>query len=175
MVRDGIGERAEDYVDLATRALRASVNSMLIVGLFDGCATGLVYAIAGVMHAAIWAAITGLLGLVPFLGYVAVTAVSLQLSTTGAATPALASFGAGCVVLFCGDKIVRPVLAGEATHLRFVWSLMACLGGFEVLGLVGIVVGPVVLTLARELWEQRVRDLASPKAADSTSPADDGM
>ena len=174
VLRHGIGERAEDYVDLATRALRASVNSMLIVGLFDGCATGLVYAIAGVTHAALWGAITGLLALVPFLGYVAVTALALQLAMTGAATPALVSFGLGCVVLFCGDKIVRPVVAGEGTHLRFVWFLMACLGGFEVLGLVGLVIGPVVLTLARELWEQRVRDLALPKVANSTSPADDG-
>ena len=174
VLRHGIGERAEDYVELATRALRASVNSMLIVGLFDGCATGLVYAIAGVTRAALWGAITGLLALVPFLGYVAVTALAVQLAMTGAATPAIVSFGLGCVVLFCGDKIVRPLVAGEGTHLRFVWFLIACLGGFEVLGLVGVVIGPVVLTLARELWEQCVRDLASPKVADSTSPADDG-
>ena len=174
VLRHGIGERSEDDVDLATRALRGSVNSMLIVALFDGFATGLVYAIAGVTHAAVWAAITGLLGLVPFLGYVAVTALTLQLAMTGAATPALVSFGLGCVVLFCGDKIVRPVLAGKATHLRFVWSLLACLGGFEVLGLVGVVVGPVVLTLARELWVQGVRDLGLPKVVDSTSRADDG-
>ena len=65
-------------------------------------------------------------------------------------------------------------VAGEVTHLRFVWFLMACLGGFEVLGLVGLVIGPVVLTLARELWEQGVRDLALPKGADSTSPAHHG-
>ena len=174
VLRQGVGERAEDHVDLATRALRASVNSMLIVGLFDGCATGLVYAIAGVTHPALWAAITGLLALVPFLGYVAVAALTLQLAMTGAATPALVSFGLGCVVLFCGDKIVRPVVAGEGTHLRFVWSLMACLGGFEVLGLVGVVIGTVVVTLARELWAQRVRDLALPKVADSTPPADNG-
>jgi predicted PurR-regulated permease PerM len=166
LLRDSIGERAEDYIDLATRALRASVNSMLILGLFDGCATGFVYAIAGVKHAALWAAITGLLALVPFLGYAAVAALTLQLAMTGAATPALVSFGLGCVVLFCGDKIVRPLVAGEGTHLRFVWFLMACLGGFEVLGLVGVVIGPVVLTLARDLWKQRVRDLALRQVAD---------
>jgi predicted PurR-regulated permease PerM len=51
---------------------------------------------------------------------------------------------------------------------------MGCLGGFEVLGLVGVVIGPVLLTLARELWEQRVRDLALLKLADSTSSAADG-
>jgi predicted PurR-regulated permease PerM len=51
--------------------------------------------------------------------------------------------------------------------LHFVWILMSCLGGFEVLGLVGLVIGPVALSLTRELWEQRVRDLP---AGDSTDP-----
>lgn len=88
---------------------------MVIGWLFDGCATGPVYAIAGVTRAALWGAITGLLALVPFLGYVAVTALALQLAMTSAATPAIASFGLGCVVLFCGDKIVRPLVAGEGT------------------------------------------------------------
>ena len=55
------------------------MNSMLIVGLFDGCATGLVYAIAGVTHAAIWAAITGVLGVVPLLGYVGVRVELLRM------------------------------------------------------------------------------------------------
>jgi predicted PurR-regulated permease PerM len=174
VLRDSIGERAEAYVDLATGALRASVNSMLIVGLFDGCATWIVYAIAGVTRAALWGATTGLLAMVPFLGYVAVAALTLQLVMAGAAKPALVSFALGCVILLCGDKIVRPVVAGGGTHLRFVWFLMASLGGFEVLGLVGLVVGPVMLTLARELWERHVRDLALPKAPDSKPPARDG-
>jgi predicted PurR-regulated permease PerM len=39
-LRQGIGEQAERHVDVVTRAVRASVNSMLAVGLFDGFATG---------------------------------------------------------------------------------------------------------------------------------------
>jgi predicted PurR-regulated permease PerM len=159
VVRHIVGERAEDYVDLAARAVRASVNSMLVVGLFDGLASGVAYAIVGVPHAAVWAAITGLLALVPFLGYLAVAALALQLAVTGATTPALVALGLGCLVLLCGDKVVRPLVARNGVRLRFVWILMGCLGGFEVFGLVGIVIGPVVLTLARELWEQSVRDL----------------
>jgi predicted PurR-regulated permease PerM len=172
VLRQRIGGRAEAYVDLATRALRASVNSMLIVGLFDGFASGVAYAILGVPHAAVWAAVTGSLAIVPFLGYVAVIALTLQLAMTGAAAPTLLAFVLGCVVLFCGDKIVRPMVAGEGTRLRFVWGLMGCLGGFEVLGLVGLVIGPVVLTLVRELWEQRARDLARLDVTEPTSPVD---
>jgi predicted PurR-regulated permease PerM len=153
MLRHRLGDRAEGYVDVATSALRTSVSSMLILGLFDGLGTGLVYAMAGVADATLWAAITGFLALIPFLGYLAVAALALQLAMTGAGTTALFSLGLGSVVLFCGDKVVRPMVAGGGTHLRFVWFLMACLGGFEVLGLVGVVIGPVVVTLARELWK----------------------
>jgi predicted PurR-regulated permease PerM len=166
ILRHRIGERADGYVDLATRAVRASINSMLVVALFDGFATGIAYAIAGVPQAAEWASITGFLAFVPFLGYVAVAALTLQLAMTGATGPALLSLGLGCVVLFCGDKIVRPMVARNGVRLHFVWVLMGCLGAFEVLGLVGLVIGPVVLTLLRELWQQNVRVIPRVNVAD---------
>jgi len=165
LLRARIGERADRYADLATRAVRASVNSMLVVSLFDGFGTGIGYMVAGVPHAPVWGAVTGLLALVPFVGYVAVLALTLQLALTSAAAPPLVAFALGCLVLFCGDKILRPVVARDGMRLPFVWVLMGCLGGFEVLGLVGLVIGPVVLTLVRELWAQRVRDVAVPDLA----------
>jgi predicted PurR-regulated permease PerM len=33
--------------------------------------------------------------------------------------------------------------------------LMGCIGGCGVLGLAGLVIGPVMLCLFREMWEQR--------------------
>ena len=64
-----IGEQAEHLLDVALRALRASVNSMLVVGLFDGILIGIVYAVAGAPHAVLWAAITGSLAVAPLVGY----------------------------------------------------------------------------------------------------------
>ena len=169
ILRHRVGARADGYVDLATQAVRASVNSMLVVGLFDGFATGIVYAIAAVPHATQWASITGLLALVPFLGYVAVAALTSQLAMTGVTGQALFSCSLGCGILLCGDKIVRPMVARNGVRLAFVWVLVGCLGGFEVLGLVGVVIGPVVLTLLRELWQQSVRDVTRRSVADSVA------
>ena len=158
-LRQGIGDRAERYVHVATRAVRASVSSMLVVGLFDGFATALAYSIAGAPRALVWGAITGALAAVPFLGYVAVAAMAAQLAVKGAAAAALWSLLLGCAVLLCGDKLVRPMVARGGIRLPFVWVLMGCVGGFGVLGMAGLVIGPVVLSLARELWEQRVREV----------------
>jgi predicted PurR-regulated permease PerM len=160
VLRQQLGAGVERYVSLATRAVRASVNSMALVGLFDGLATAAAFARIGVPRPAVWAAITGALALVPFLGYVAVFALGLHLAVQGAAATAALALALGCAVLLAGDKVVRPAVAGVGVGLPFVWVLVGCLGGFEVLGLVGLVIGPVVLTLARELWEQRVRDAA---------------
>lgn len=169
MLRDRIGERADAYVDVTTRALRASVKSVVVVSLFDGFACSVAYALAGAQHVALWAAITGALALVPFLGYAAVAALTVQLIGEGASAAALLSLTLGSLVLLCGDKIVRPMIAHNGTSLPFVWVLMGCLGGFEVLGLVGLVVGPVLLSLTRELWKERVRALALAGAENESS------
>ena len=158
-LRQEIGEQAERHVDVVTRAVRASVNSMLAVGLFDGFATGLSYAVAGVPRAAVWGAIIGAIAAVPFLGYGVVAALALRIAIEGQAALALLALALGWTVLLAGDKVIRPLVARGGIHLPFVWILMACLGGFDVLGLVGLVIGPVVLALARELWDQRLRDL----------------
>lgn len=157
-LRKAVGDGAEHYLHVATRAVRASVHSMLAVALFDGVATALAYGAAGAPRALLWAAITGSLAAVPFLGYGAVAAMALQLTLHGMPTTALLCTLLGCAVLLCGDKLVRPMVARGGMRLPFVWVLMGCIGGFGLLGMAGLVIGPVVLTLAGEIWRQRMRE-----------------
>ena len=95
MLRQAIGDRAERYVEVGTRAVRSSVNSMLVVGVFDALATALAYAAAGAPRPLLWAAITGSLAAVPFLGYAAVAAMALELGVAGRAHDGAAGADAG--------------------------------------------------------------------------------
>jgi predicted PurR-regulated permease PerM len=156
LIPSALGDRGEQYMELAIRSVRANVASTLVVGVFDGVLAGVTYAIAGVPHAQFWGALTGLFAVVPFLGYVVVIGVALVLAAGEAAALAWAVFFIGAIILFVGDKVVRPLLVGGATQLGFVWVLMSTLGGVELMGLLGIFVGPVVLTLAAAVWRERM-------------------
>lgn len=152
-----MGRQGVRYLDLATRGVRASVHSMLAVALFDGLAAAAAYAVIWTPRALVWAAITGLLASVPFLGYAAVGALVLRLVTSGLAGAALACAMAGSLVLLVGDKVVRPAVTRSGLRLPFAFVLVGCVGGFETLGLVGLVLGPVVLSVAAEALQQRGR------------------
>lgn len=153
-----LGDHAKRYIELAIRALRVTVVSTLALGVFDGVLSGISYAIAGVEHAQVWGALTGVLAVIPFLGYAVVAGAALALLGQSPIA-ASAVFAAGVAILFIGDKIVRPILIGDATRLGFVWVLMGTLGGLELLGLIGIFIGPVVLALAGAVLRDRTRTL----------------
>ena len=174
VLRQRIGERADGYVDLATRAVRASVNSMLVVALFDGFATGI--AVCDRRRAARRPVgrdhrLARARPVPRICGRRRVDVAARDDGRSRAGASRVRRWAA--FVLLCGDKIVRPVVARDGIRLPFVWVLMGCLGGFEVLGLIGLVIGPVVLTLARELWEQRVRDVAASDLAGCFSASPD--
>ena len=173
-VEERVGDRANRYIELAIRGLRATIRSTLIVGVFDGVLIGIVCWLAGLPDAYVWGALTGLLAAIPFLGYVAVLGAFLALLSGGSAIAAWAFLATGAVILFTGDKVVRPILVGSSTQLGFVWVLMGTLGGLELLGLIGIFVGPVVLSLAGELWRERTRKVEpdhAPQASIDTPQA----
>jgi predicted PurR-regulated permease PerM len=157
VLREKLGDGAKSYIELGIVALRATVNGMAIVALFDGVLTGVTYAVAGVHNAHVWGAVTGLFAMIPFVGYAVVAVVALVLIAKDAVVPGLAVGGLGVVILFVGDKVVRPMLVGNATKLGFAWVLMGSLGGLEALGLLGLFVGPVVLAMAGALWDERAK------------------
>jgi predicted PurR-regulated permease PerM len=154
LLRNSLGDRAEHYLDLATRSLRAMVNGTLVVGLFDGILIGIISALAGVQHPEVWGAMTGVLAVIPFAGYVVVAGVAVALMAETSAFAGLAVLAVGTVILFLGDKVVRPLLVGRATQLGFVWVLMGSLGGLAITGLLGVFLGPVVLSLAGAVWNE---------------------
>lgn len=135
-------------------AIRATVNGLVLVGLAEGLLLGIAYEFAGVPSAVLWAAATGVLAIIPFGAPLAFGTVAAVLFFNGSTAAAAAIVAFGAVVLFVADHFVRPTVIGSATKLPFLAVLLGILGGVEMLGLIGLFVGPVVITLFVTLWHE---------------------
>jgi predicted PurR-regulated permease PerM len=138
-------------------AVRATVNGLVLVGLAEGVLLGIGYQFAGVPSAVLWAAATGVLAIIPFGAPLAFGAVALLLLYQGNTMGAAAIVAWGAIVLFVADHFVRPTIIGNATKLPFLAVLFGILGGVETLGLIGLFVGPVAMTLFVTLWHEEKR------------------
>lgn len=163
-----VGEqRWKLYAAKVPAAIRATVNGLVLVGLAEGVLLGIGYQVAGLPSAALWAAASGILGIIPFGAPLVFLSVAALLLTQG--NPAAAAGVAlwGLVILFVADHFVRPKMIGTATRLPFLAVLIGILGGVEVLGLVGLFLGPVAMTLFVTLWNETPRTQAT--ASNSTA------
>jgi predicted PurR-regulated permease PerM len=150
-------ERWSLYALKVPVAVRATVNGLVLVGLAEGVLLGIGYKIAGVPSSVLWGAATGVLAIIPFGAPLAFGAVATLLLVRGATVAAVAIAAWGAIVLFVADHFVRPTMIGNATQLPFLAVLFGILGGVETLGLVGLFVGPVVMTLFVTLWHEEKR------------------
>ncbi|MBV9786093.1 MAG: AI-2E family transporter [Acidisphaera sp.] len=156
--RRAFGPSGERVAEQIIASIHGTVDGLVLVGLGEGFLLGVAYAITGVPHPTIGGALSAVAAIVPFGAPVAVGIASLLLVARGATAAAIALFAFGLVLAFCADHFVRPVLIGGATRLPFLWVLLGILGGLEVWGLLGLFLGPAIMSALILLW----REWASP-------------
>jgi predicted PurR-regulated permease PerM len=103
----------------------------------------------GLPHAALWGLLTAVASFLPVVGTAVIwVPVSLHYAATGQF--GLAAFEAAWgmfLVVGIGEYVVRPWLVGQRGKGQPLLMLVAALGGIQVFGLAGIVVGPVLMSL----------------------------
>jgi predicted PurR-regulated permease PerM len=140
----------------AVATIRGTVNGLVLVGLFEGVLLGFAYAATGLSHATVLGLMTGVFATVPFGSALVFVACALTLFVQSHATAAIALLVFGCLVVFIADHIVRPILIGSSTRLPFLWVLLGIFGGFESFGLIGMFLGPAIMSVLITLWREAV-------------------
>ncbi|USI72764.1 AI-2E family transporter [Sphingomonas morindae] len=151
---------AQRLTDKFVTVVRATIKGSGVVALAQGGLGAITFWIVGLPAALLWGMLMAIAALLPAVGPAIIWApVALYLGATGAIWQALVVVGSGVLVIGLADNILRPILVGRDTGLPDWMVLVTTLGGIDLLGLSGIVVGPLVgalfLTGWRILTEQR--------------------
>lgn len=159
-------ELAEKFVAV----IRATIKGSVVVAILQGAIGGIVFWALGIQGALLWGVLMAFLSLLPAIGTALVWApVAFYLLVTG-------EIWQGAVLVFCGvfvigmvDNVLRPILVGRDLRMPDYVVLISTLGGIEVFGFNGFVVGPVIAALFMAVWdiltEMRGKATAVPFAA----------
>jgi predicted PurR-regulated permease PerM len=137
----------------------ASVVGTVVSALGQGILAAIGFAITGVPHALFFGLLTAVASFVPIIGtaIVWVPAV-LLLGMTGHMTSAVV-LGSWCLVFVIGgEHIGKPLLLKGQVEMHTGLVFLSLLGGLEVFGLLGIIIGPLVVSFFLALMRMYQRD-----------------
>ena len=167
LLRDGraLAERIKEAIPLHTDqksalfarfadVVRATVKGGIVVAIVQGALGGVAFWFLGIHAALLWAVLMAFLSLVPAVGAALVwLPVAIYFLATGAIWQGIGLILYGVLVIGLVDNVLRPMLVGKETKLPDYVVLISTLGGIEVFGLNGFVIGPLIAAMFMVSWE----------------------
>ena len=139
--------------------IHATVFGTVVVAAVQGTLGGLIFWWMGLPAPVLWGAVMGLLAIIPVLGaFVVWVPAAIFLALNGHVGKALILTVWGAVVIGLIDNLLYPILVGNRLRLHTVAVFFAIVGGLEVFGAAGLILGPVVLALTDavlQIWRRR--------------------
>jgi predicted PurR-regulated permease PerM len=126
----------------------AVVNGVFLIALLQGIMTGIGFALFGIPFSIFWGLIAAVLAILPIGGAALVWIPgALFLFFTGSKIGSVLFFLWGLILVSLPDNFLKPLLIGKRTQLPAFFLFIGILGGLSVYGLLGILFGPLVVTL----------------------------
>jgi predicted PurR-regulated permease PerM len=156
-IREAIPLRGEQKAALFSRfadVVRATVKGGILVAMAQGTLGGIAFWFLGIHAALLWAVLMAFLSLIPAIGATLVwLPVAIYFLATGAIWQGIGLILYGVLVIGLVDNLLRPFLVGKGSKLPDYVVLISTLGGIEVFGLNGFVIGPLIAAMFMVSWE----------------------
>ena len=158
-----LGDPGERIAENLVWVVRGTVNGTVLVALGEGTLIGIGYFVTGVPQPLLFAVLTVAFALLPFGAWLVFGVAALVLIIQDAGLLAAGGlFAFGAAVMLIGDNLVQPALIGEAGRLPLLIALISIFGGIGTFGLIGLFLGPVILSVLLAIW----REWISPPGSD---------
>lgn len=151
----------------------ANVNGVFAAAVGQGLFLSLGFWFVGVRSPALWGAVGGLASIIPVVGAPLVwVPVAIAFLLMGSYWKAVLLAVWGSLVVGSVDNVLRPFVAGAREKQHPMLIALAAIGGAYAFGPMGILLGPLVVSLAAALLEE-IQGLVSPNPPAATDTTDE--
>ncbi len=133
--------------------IKKSINSFIYVQLVIGILQGIIAAIAfymfGLKYILFAAIAAAILSILPMMGsFILYTGVALFFILTNQIWLGIGILVYGIGISGTLDLIIKPILFGKRTRIHPLITFIGIFGGLKALGLPGVILGPVILSIS---------------------------
>lgn len=141
-------EHKEALSKKITDTFSAVLNGIFLIALMQGAVTGIGFLIFGIPYAVLWGFLAAIFALLPIGGAALIWVPGVvYLYLTGATIKAVLLLIWGVVLVSLPDNFLKPMLIGRKANIPAFFLFIGILGGLQVYGILGILFGPLVVTL----------------------------
>ncbi|MFA4967349.1 MAG: AI-2E family transporter [Candidatus Margulisiibacteriota bacterium] len=132
---------------------RGMIMGQIVVGIVQGVLAWAGFLFVGVPNPVLWGFLTALISIIPLLGAAMVwLPIDIYLflmayAATGEYWRAIVLFFYGIFVVSTIDNFLKPKIVGDRANIHPLVILFGILGGVQLFGIPGIIIGPLILTL----------------------------
>ncbi len=150
-LRQHIPLKAKQKEELAKRfsnVIYASIYGMIVTAFVQGAVGALGFWIFGVNSPILWGLVTVIVAILPFVGAALVwlPAAIFKLAV-GETFNGLGLLFYGMFIISTIDNLIRPGIIGSRAKIHPSVVLLGVLGGIEIFGFLGIIIGPLILSI----------------------------
>ena len=144
------GNKGAEYEALARATIRSVTTGILGVALIQSLFAGLGFLVVGLPAAGLWAFVFLIAAVLQVGSLALVPAVIYVFATTS--TAKAVAFLIWCIVVGLMDNVLKPLLLGRGVPVPIIVVFLGAIGGFLAIGIMGLFVGPIVLSVGYKLF-----------------------
>jgi predicted PurR-regulated permease PerM len=143
---------SETQKDRLVKQIRDIVISTIYggvaVSIIQGTIAGLTFFFLGISTPVVWGLATSIASFVPLLGAASIwVPATVYLFLSGAVLQGFILAIVGLLGISLVDNILKPIIIGGRTKMPILVIFFSVLGGIKLLGLIGLIMGPLVIAL----------------------------
>ena len=144
------GDQGPEFEDLAESTVRSVTNGILGVAVIQSVLAGLGFLVGGLPGAGLWTLIF-LFAAVLQVGVVVLVPAVIYMFAIASTTKAIL-FLVWCIFVGLIDNVLKPLLLGRGAAVPIAVVFLGAIGGFIVMGTLGLFVGAIVLSVGYKLF-----------------------
>jgi predicted PurR-regulated permease PerM len=144
------GDSGGEFQNLVTSTIRSVTSGILGVAVIQTVLAAGGFLVVGLPGAGLWAVIFLVAAVLQIGALVLIPAVMIVFATATTTTAVI--FLIWCIVVGLLDNVLKPLLLGRGASVPTAVVFLGAIGGFVAMGIIGLFVGAIVLSVGYKLF-----------------------